>query len=288
MKKVSMKNKKALTGLLFVSPWIVGFLLLVLYPFYRTIFFSFNDVSYGMRSGWRYKWVGIENFNRILFQDTDFVIQLQDFLVSTLIQVPVIIALSVIIAVLLNQKLKGNWIFRLIFFLPIIILSGKLITNIQDYGGTALTSSKIVMDILETIIPSKEMVLLVIQLFEKVTELLWYCAVPILIFLASLQNVNPSIYEAASIDGASPWVTFWKITLPTIFPLINVGVIFIVVFLANFEANPIISTILESTYDGARREGYASAMSILYTFFQLILIGILYFIIRGRNKIKAD
>lgn len=284
MKNISMQKKKALTGLLFVSPWIIGFLLLVAYPFFRTISFSFNDVSYGIRSGWRYRWVGLENYSRILLQDTDFIVELQDFLVSTIVQVPVIVSLSIMIAVLLNQKVSANWIFRLIFFLPIIILSGKLIMNMQNYGGSSFTSNRIVMDILQTIIPSEEIAIVILELFEKVTELLWYCAVPILIFLAALQNVNPSVYEAASIDGASPWVTFWKITLPTIFPLVNVCVVFVVVFLANFEANPIISIILESTYDGARREGYASAMSIIYTFFQLLLIGILYFSLRSRKK----
>src|SRR5690625_1236366 len=102
--RISMKLKKTFTGLLFVSPWIIGFLILVAYPLYRTIFLSFNNVSYGIKSGWRYKWVGLENYNRILFEDVDFIVEVQDFFVSTILQVPVIISLSVIIAVLLNQK----------------------------------------------------------------------------------------------------------------------------------------------------------------------------------------
>ncbi|MGM0321530.1 hypothetical protein IGI82_002686 [Enterococcus sp. AZ067] len=285
--KLTMQKKKKLTGLLFVSPWIIGFLTLVAYPLSRTIFFSFHNVSYGIRSGWRYNWVGWENYDRILFQDIDFVIALQDFFVATLFQVPVIIALSVIIAMLLNQKIRGNWFFRLIFFLPIIILSGKLMTMISEYGGTGIVANLVILDILELFIPSQAVVLLIAELFEMIAQLLWYCAVPVLIFLASLQNVNPSIYEAASIDGASSWVSFWKITLPIIFPLINVAVVFIVVFLANFEANPIVSIILESTYDGARREGYASAIAILYTLFQFLMIGILYTIIKERKKSKA-
>ena len=83
--KLSMQKKKKLTGLLFVSPWIIGFLTLVAYPLSRTIFFSFHNVSYGIRSGWRYNWVGWENYDRILFQDIDFVIALQDFFCGYLI-----------------------------------------------------------------------------------------------------------------------------------------------------------------------------------------------------------
>lgn len=281
--KLSMQRRKALTGLLFVSPWVVGFLLLVAYPLYRTVFLSFNNVSYGIKSGWRYNWVGLENYQRILFEDVDFIVEVQNFFVSTILQVPVIIALSVIIAVLLNQKIKGNSVFRLIFFLPVIILSGELMTNIGDYGGTAISSSAIIIDILETVMPSGELVTWIVSLFELIAQLMWYCAIPILIFLAALQNVNNSMYEAAAIDGASPWVSFWKITLPTIYPLVSVGVVFTVVFLANFEANPIIPIIFESTYDGARREGYTSALSILYTFVQLTLIVILYFTTRSKK-----
>lgn len=286
--KLNMRRKKALTGLLFVSPWIIGFLMLVAYPLYRTIFLSFHDVSYGLQSGWRYNWAGLENFRRILFQDVDFIVELQDFFISTLLQVPVIIALSVIIAVLLNQKIKGSSLFRLIFFLPVIILSGELMSNIGDYGGAAISSSRLIVDILETIIPSEEFVLLIVELFELIAQLMWYCAVPVLIFLAALQNVNPSMYEAASIDGASPWVTFWKITLPTIYPLVSVCVIFTVVFLANFDTNPINLIIMSSTYDGARREGYASALSLLYTFFQFILVAILYFTTRSKRAKRRD
>ncbi len=283
MMTLSMKQKKALTGILFISPWILGFLVLVLYPLYRTIFMSFNNVSFGNRSGWRYNWVGLENYQRILFEDVDFVIAAQNFFVSTLLYVPVIIAVSVIIAVLLNQKIKGKSFFRLLFFLPVIIMSGELMENISSYGGMAISANRLLLDVIYTIIPSQNVVLWIVSLFELIVQLLWYSAVPILIFLAALQKVGKDMYEAASIDGASPWTAFWKITLPTIYPLVSVCVVFVVVFLANFELNPIISIIMESTYDGSRREGYASAISILYTIVQIVLISILYYATRSRK-----
>ncbi len=278
-----MKQKKALTGMFFISPWIIGFLVLVVYPLYRTIFMSFNNVSYGSRSGWRYNWVGLENYQRILFEDVDFVIAAQNFFISSLLYVPVVIALSVIIAVLLNQKIKGKAFFRLLFFLPVIIMSGELMENISSYGGMAISANRVLLDVIYTIIPSRNVVLWIVSLFELIVQLLWYSAIPILIFLAALQKVGKDMYEAASIDGASVWTSFWKITLPTIYPLISVCVIFVVVFLANFELNPIIGIIMESTYDGSRREGYASAISILYTIVQIGLISILYYATRSRK-----
>jgi ABC-type sugar transport system permease subunit len=284
MKTVTMRTKQRLTGVLFISPWIFGFLAFVAYPLYKTIFMSFHNVSFGFKTGWRYKWVGMENFHRILFEEIDFAVEAQNFFVSTLLYVPVIIALSVIIAMLLNQKIRGKSFFRLLFFLPIIILSGELMKNMSTYGGMSIIANRFIVETLFMIIPSESFVMLIVDLFELIVQLLWYSAVPILIFLAALQKISKDLYEAASIDGASPWTSFWKITLPTVYPLVGVCMIYVVVFLANFEANPINTIIMESKYDGARREGYASALSILYAGVQIALIGILYYATRGRTS----
>lgn len=281
--RLSMRIKQGLTGILFISPWIVGFLAFVTYPLYKTIFMSFHNVSYGLKSGWRYKWVGMENYHRIIFEEIDFAIEVQNFFVSTLLYVPVIIALSVIIAMLLNQKVKGKSFFRLLFFLPIIILNGEMMENMSTYGGMSIIANRFILETLFTIIPSRGAVLLIVDLFDLIVQLLWYSAVPILLFLAALQKISKDMYEAASIDGASPWTSFWKITLPTIYPLVSICVIYVVVFLANFEANPINSIIMDSKSDGSRREGYASALAILYSIVQIALISILYYVTRNKS-----
>lgn len=170
------------------------------------------------------------------------------------------------------------------FFLPIIILNGKLIENMSIYGGMSITANHFILETLGTIIPSKGALLLIVNLFELILQLMWYSAVPILIFLAALQKISKDMYEAASIDGASPWTSFWKITLPTIYPLVSICVIYLVVFLANFDLNPINTIIMESKFDGSRREGYASALSLLYSLIQIALILILYFATRSRNS----
>ncbi|WP_375105153.1 carbohydrate ABC transporter permease [Paenibacillus sp. RS8] len=282
--KLSIKTKQGLMGVLFISPWILGFLAFVAYPLYRTIYMSFYKVSFGSKSGWRYNWVGIENYKRILLEEPDFVIEAQNYFIGTLVYVPVIIALSIIVSMLLNQKIRGKAIYRLMFFLPIIILNGKLIENMSTYGGMSITANHFILETLGTIIPSKGALLLIVNLFELILQLMWYSAVPILIFLAALQKISKDMYEAASIDGASPWTSFWKITLPTIYPLVSICVIYLVVFLANFDLNPINTIIMESKFDGSRREGYASALSLLYSLIQIALILILYFATRSRNS----
>ena len=106
----------------------------------------------------------------------------------------------------------------------------------------------------------------------------------IVIFLAMLQKIDRSLYEAASIDGANAWSIFWKITLPIIRPAITVSIIFIVVFLANFDGNPINGIILAARSEGSRREGYASAMALIYSFVQIVVITILYLLARQRPQ----
>ncbi len=281
----SFANKRAITGYLFVSPWILGFLGLVLYPFGRIVYMSLNNVSL-YQQNYTYEWVGLRNFERILFEDIDFVLEVQNFLARVVLYTPVIIALSIIIAMLLNQDIKGKGFFRMIFFLPIIILNGELLENMSNYGGMDINLSFFVIDVINTIIPELA-VNLFIGLFEIIVEILWYCGVPILIFLAMLQKVDKSLYEAASIDGANSWSIFWKIVLPAIYPAVSVSIIFIVVFLANFDGNPINLLILQSKNDGSRRDGYASAMALIYGSLQIVVISLLFLLTRDRSNKKG-
>jgi oligogalacturonide transport system permease protein len=284
-RKRTLTNKKrnAITGVLFILPWIIGFGVFVIYPLIRSVYFSFNNVKYSGKLGYIYEWVGLENYKRILFEEFDFVVEIQNFVIQILLYVPVIIALSIIIAILLNNKLKGTTFFRLIFFLPIIILNGKLMENMSNYGGMSLNADGLMISVISKITPDG-LFSTIILLFTTILEILWYCGVPILIFLSALQKIDNSIREAAQIDGASPWDFFWKITLPTIYPLVSVTIVFVVVFLANFDNNPINQIIMESRYNASRREGYASALAILYAFIQTILIAFLFLITRKSEK----
>lgn len=280
--KLSMAQKRAVTGQMFVLPWTIGFLGLVVYPFARIVFMSFNNV-FSQGTEYEYRFVGWENYRRILMDDIDFVLEVQNFVVRVLLYTPVIITLAIIIALLLNQDIKGKGIFRMVFFLPIIILNGALLENMSNYGGTDIQISFFILDVITTVVPQFA-VALFIEMFGFIVEILWYTGVPILIFLAMLQKIDRSLYEAASIDGANAWSIFWKVTLPIIRPAITVSIIFIVVFLANFDGNPINGIIDSARSRGDRREGYASALAILYSFVQIIVISILYFLARQRPQ----
>lgn len=282
-KRLTNKQKEALTGLMFILPWIIGAVVFVSIPVIRTIYFSFNNVKFSGVQGYIYEWVGLQNYIRILQIDVDFIYEAQNFLFRIVIYVPVIIALSVFISVLLNSKLKGTAFFRLVFFMPVIILSGPIFNNIRNNNGFSLESSGFIYTFINSVVP--EMVVdAVTLLFQTVSEVLWYCGVPILLFLAALQKIDKPVYEAAEIDGAGSWEIFWKITLPAIYSLVYIAIVYIVVLLGNFDANPILKIIEDSRLNPSRREGYASALSLLYAILQTVMIIILYFVFRPRKE----
>ena len=114
------------------------------------------------------------------------------------------------------------------------------------------------------------------DLFENMITILWYSGVQILIFLSSLQKIDRSMYEAAKIDGGSGWECFWKITLPTIRPMILLNCVYTIVFISNNDQNAIIELIKNSMFSGTREKGYgyASAMAWLYSFVVLLIVGL--------------
>ena len=134
------------------------------------------------------------------------------------------------IAVLLNQPIKGRGAFRSIFFLPVIISSGPVINELitQGAGGANIFESYGFISIIEnTLNPALSGP--IINVFSEIIIIFWFSGVQILIFLAGLQKVDRQIYEAARVDGAGPWESFWKITLPSLSSLIFVNVIYTVV-----------------------------------------------------------
>ena len=111
------------------------------------------------------------------------------------------------------------------------------------------------------------------DLFAQIIVILWYSGVQILIFIAGLQKIDKSLYEAAKIDGGSAWECFWKITLPILKPMILLNAIYTLVTLANSGQNNIINLIYSNMFSATRGYGFASAMAWMYALVILILLG---------------
>ncbi|HJD23143.1 MAG TPA: sugar ABC transporter permease [Firmicutes bacterium] len=278
-------TKKKLIGFAFVLPWIVGFLLFTLYPLIETIRYSFSDVRVQV-GGVRMTGVGLDNYVQVLMGDTAFLTDLPGYLEQILLYVPMTLVFSIILSLLLNRAFAGKKLFRALFFLPVVLMSGPLIANIQSLDADTLSGVKtfFLYQLIDRSFPEFLAVPL-LYIFDNIIMILWYCGVQILIFLAGLQKVDSSVYEAARVDGASRWQQFWKITLPTLRPFILINGIYAIVDISNSSTNSITAMIKESMFQTTKGYGFAAAASYLY-FLVMLLILLLAVLLLGRGMLE--
>ncbi|MQR94744.1 carbohydrate ABC transporter permease [Fictibacillus phosphorivorans] len=257
-------NNRNLTGLLFVSPWIIGFLVFTAFPLLYSLFLSFQEVKI-TTDGIKTNFVSFGNYEYAFSVDGTFVDRVLKYLEEMIISVPIIIVFSLIIALLLNQKIKFRGLFRTIFFLPVIIASGPVIKELIDQGITTIPSIE-QYAIYQALNDNPDGFFngILLYLIKNLIVILWYSGVQILIFLAALQKMDKQIFEAAKIDGASNWEFFWKITLPSLKPMIIVNLIYTIVTYSVFSLNPIIEHIQKNMFKVDTGYGYASALSWIY------------------------
>ena len=282
-KRIKLTSKKQWIGMIFVSPWIVGFLVFTLIPLLTTIKYSLNTVRFKLESI-EMTFVSLKNFTEVLFKDPEFKLALPEYLVDLLFFVPMVIVFSILLSLLLNTNLKGQGFFRAIFFLPVIIISGPVIENIQAMGAatiqglTTFPVYEFLRDSLPNFVSAP-----ILYIFDNAILILWYTGVQVLIFLSAMQKIDRSIYEASMVDGASNWQRFWKITIPTIKPFIFLNSIYTIVDVSMSTLNPIIIEIKSAMFDIKKGFGFAAAASWIY-FFIILLTVLLSYYLFGREK----
>ncbi len=244
----SLEKRKARGGYLFVLPFVLG-LLIVYFPVIIDSFASTFMTSINTADGNIEKFVGISNYQEALFRNPTFVNTLLDGIKSLVIDIPSIVIFSLFIAVILNQKVLGRAVFRAIFFIPVICSTGLMETidsaasSYNDYmgnqgegiqtgavdeGGFSLSPESLV-EMFGSMKIGTELAGFVVGAVNRVSSIIDRCGVQMLVLLAALQSISPAIYESCSIDGATTWETFWKITLPMISPMILVSAVYTVI-----------------------------------------------------------
>jgi ABC-type sugar transport system permease subunit len=295
--KLTMANKNAITGYLFISPFVVGFLAFLARPLFQSLQMVFSYVNFrDVEFGYTLEWVGVANLRRALLVDAHFTRNVTEALMQMAVMVPAILVFSLFIATLLNRNFPGRGFVRAVFFLPVILASGVLVniaTNnsllhnvaeqIQEQNAmranitgmleellvvTTGTGSTMVGDFMEVLF----------TIINQIYDIAMASGIQILIFLAGLQTINPSIYEASSIEGATGWENFWKITFPLISPLILVVVVYSVIdFLVRTD-----SAVMEEVQIQIMRQmqyGFGSAMAWFYFLVIAVILGIVGLII---------
>ena len=283
-KGLTIKKKNSITGYLFIAPWLIGFFALTAFPFVYSILLSLHSVQL-KTSGTVMTWKGWYYFDQALNVDKNFKLDLMNTVTFIVCAVPVILVFSLIIAMLLRGKYPLRLFFRAVFFFPVIILSGPVISQLltkhtSDFsqsGKEIYTFLNTMPDIIKT--PS-------LFVMDNLVLILWFSGVQILIFLAGLQKISPEIYEAASIDGAGEWEKFWKITLPYMKPMILVAAIYSIVEIANFSNNAVNTSIVAHLFEVNQPYSFSAAMSWIYFVVVIAVLLVFTLLINGVKREK--
>lgn len=261
-----------------------------LVPLVNTFYYSFNKVGVGEKGGMTFEWIGLQNYKDLFTTEVTTTSQTMARLfteqnVSMLLSVPLIVIFSLFMALLANQKFKGRSMVRLIFFLP-IILGIEVVTEMLtmttgsaelDAGSTLLAGSYITQFLVMHLNIPMRMLYPVMTYVENIFTLISQAGVQTLIYLTALQSISPSLYEVAKMEGATAYETFWKVTIPSIIHITMFAIIYTIVDLF------LESSIAEEAYAFAFTQskiGVGSALSVVYIFNVIVVLGLAFLLMR--------
>lgn len=276
------RTRSTITGTLFFLPWLIGFFAITAYPLVYSLVICFNQVQ--IKPGEIIlEPVGWEYFRQAFAVDTEYPTKLISSLASVLIGTPLVVVFSLVIALLLNRRFRGRTVYRIVFFLPVVIMSGPVMSELM----TESSAMSINMDImgLRSILMELDYgwARMLLTFLNSFVRILWFCGVQIIVFLAGLQKIDRNMYEAAAIDGATAWEAFWKITLPHLRPIILLNAIYTIIEMGTAADDATNGKIVGAIRDIARPYSYAAVLSWIYAFGLLLLILLAFLLLRPRK-----
>ncbi len=301
-KIASLDRRKARAGWWFVLPFLIGILLVYFPIIIDSIRLSFCELKMlsGAGASFELKFVGLENYHSALAKDPIYAQTLTSGIWQLILDVPAIVIFSLFMAVLLNQKMFGRAAFRAIFFIPVILATGligdidagnQLInwhadssTGINTGAGDNSVSEIVSMAdfsrLFQNMQVGSEILGYVVGIINNIFNIINRSGVQMLIFLAGLQSISPAIYESCSIDGASGWETFWKITIPMLSPMILVNTIYTIIDAFTSNSNAVMNYI-EKVYNEVDGTVISTAMAWLYFAIVAVIIFVVTTVISG-------
>ena len=283
-KYVGLQKRKAVAGYIFISPFIIGFLVFMLKPLFQSFYMSFCTVELGSAI-FNPIWQGMANYRHAFMVDPEYNRLLVEEISRMIVYSLAIIVFSFFVALILNQEFKGRALVRAVFFLPVILSSGVILGLEENNQLMATLAQQIeVTDNTISITGALEQILMTAgvgtRAFEKVFEIIdniydvaIASGIQIIIFLSGLQTISKNMYEAAEIEGCTKWESLWKITFPMISSLFLVNWIYTVIDFCMRSDNGVIDKIQTVMID-QMNYGLASAMSWVYFAIVLAFVGI--------------
>jgi ABC-type sugar transport system permease subunit len=284
---LTLEGKNAVTGYLFILPFLIGFVAFMFFPILESLRMVFSDVNIDLKNhGFTMRFTGFENLEKVLMIDTEFTRFLVEEIARMVLIVPAIIIFSLFIALILNQEFRARGFVRAVFFLPVILSSGVMIgletnnsllnsmADIIKEGNQMKTSiTGVLENILATEGAAADFMQYIFRIVNQIYDIAMASGIQIIIFLSALQTIPPSMFEAAKIEGATSWECFWKITFPMVSSLILVNVVYSVVDYFIRTDNRVMIKI-NTAMMGRLEFGFSTAMAWVYFLVVILIIGI--------------
>ncbi len=287
--KLTNAKRNSLIGFSFTIPWVIGFIFLFLIPLVKTVLYSFSSISIG-KSGFELSFVGVRNYRATFSEDPNNLRMVLTSIGNVVVTVIVVVVFSLFLAILLNQDFRGRSLARVIFALPIIIASGVVIVLLkenvlQQNMGSSDTAATLfqgngLLDFLKLMGLPDNIVGMFENILNNIFDMVWRSGMQIILFLSALQSIPSSSYEAAKIEGATAWESFWFVTFPMISPFLLVNIVYTIIDTFTDSTNTVMSKIF-SLVSGVEYEK-AAAFSIVYFILVLLVVGLVYIIMNKR------
>ena len=288
------------TGWLFIAPFLIGFALFYVIPLVQSLIFSFSQIiiqggSYSLEGK------GFEHYRFVLMVDTSYINKLITSVENMFLDTLIVVPFSFFTALILSREFKGRGIARAIFFLPVVVSTGVLakmdsstsnsMLNVMmarssasaaNSMGNAMSSSDFVNTLLEGSMP-ESVITFMTDLSSKLYEVIIKSGLQIIIFLGGINTISPSIYESSSIEGATAWENFWKITFPMCGPYLLLNAIYTIIDSFTSVSN----TLMERLNNDIRTVspisfGHATAAVWLYFIIIAVVLGVAFALMSKR------
>lgn len=286
-KKSLLSKRRESGGYIFILPWFIGALIFFIYPFIQSIYFAFCDLTFSEK-GLVKKFTGLENFRVVFFENPEVFQKLVNSVTQMLTELVLIITLSFILSIILNQNFHGKTFARAVFALPLIVSSGVLLSIFKSsvfsqsqeaIAETTVFQASGVQAMLESAGVGQGLINTIVGWVNSLVDMLWKSGVQIIVFLSGIQSIPPSYYEVCDIEGATAWQRFWRVTFPIMMPFCFLNIIYTIIDSFTYQSNPVMLQIMQ--YFGNLQYAFSNALALAYFVVIIIIIGIIAKLISG-------
>ena len=256
-----LRRSESLKGYLFISPWLIGFLVFGLWPLINMFYDSLTTYNLFQAP----QWIGFKNYSEIFTNDPVFRQACINMVLYVVVSTAIYIVGGMLLALLLQRHFRGNHVFRTIFYIPSLLVGvaiGILFKQIFASGENGLANVFLSLFHLGPVNWLQNIDNPIVAMIALIMVNFWFMGGTMLIFIAGLKGISPTYYEAAKIDGAGKWLAFWKVTLPLLSPVVVFNTIMALIANIQVFQTPIVFASTETAaMSGGNPLGYHSNLA---------------------------